>query len=163
MKYFIFFCCLWGILLGYAQSFRIGNSVDLKKRDFFFNTDIYWKKNKHQIGISPGFGITRAFGQQRFFPQAAFSYDYSLIERQYFQFAVNNTMCYSTAPLSRLTGQRLHVLENYYGFSLETGGRIRFRSKLLGGLYHELIQPSNYKIRKIGFGYQFSIGLVYDL
>jgi|GEM_PF-3712688 len=146
-----------------AQSLRIGNSLDFKKRDVFFNLDIYCKKDKHQLGITPGFGIIRAFEQQRFFPQTAFSYDYSLVERQYFQFAVNNTLCYSTVILSKLTGQRLHVLENYYGFSLEAGKRIRFRSKLLGGLYHELIRPAAYKIRKIDFGYQFSIGVVYDL
>lgn len=163
MKYLIFFICFSGTLIAGAQSFRIGNSLDFKKRDIFFNTDIYWKKDKHQLGIAPGFGIIRAFEQQRFFPQAAFLYDYSLVERQYFRFAVNNTMCYSTAPLSRLTGQRLYVLENYYGFSLEAGKRIRFRSKLLGGLYHELVQPAAYKIRKIDFGYQFSIGVVYDL
>lgn len=134
----------------------------MKRRDFYLNMDAAFQMENHQVGLVYGFGVQRAFLQARHFPQVSTSYGYRIAHKNQFQLFATNVFSYSTVKLGKKTHQRLHVFEEYIGFSYELGNKIRFKNAILGGLYAEKITPKmNYFVRKLSIGYQFTIGVLY--
>ena len=162
MKYLLFLIYFFCFTPIFSQTFKVGVSTEFKPRDLFLNVNGSFQKENHQVGLAYGFGIQRAFVQNHYFPQISANYDYRILNKEIFQLFATNTFSYSTVRLGRTTRQRLHVFEEYVGFSYEVGNKIRFRNTILGGLYGEHISPkSAYFVRKLSLGYQFTIGIVY--
>lgn len=163
MKHFLFFGFIFIYTSSFSQTFKADISTDFKRRDFFLNVHGSFSIKNHQIGLGTGFGLQKVIIQNSYLPQIFVDYNYCFFSTENVHLFASNYLTYSTMLLSRTSKQRLHTIENLVGFSYEIGRKLRFKNAILGGLYSEIFAPkaTNYPVRKIGIGYQFTIGLVY--
>jgi hypothetical protein len=159
-----FFFLVFSFSISYAQSFKIGANIDVRKRDLYLNAQGLYQQNRHQLGMSTGFGLFRAFVQHQAFGQLAVSYEYSLLKKKQFELFTNITVNYNTMQLGKSTKQRLHVLEELAGLSYEIGKKWRFKNTILLGMYSEFLTPSP-KNSWLGdnFDFQCTFGFVYEI
>lgn len=104
----------------------------------------------------------RAFEQQHLLIQLSPSYEYSFWNNDFIHLYVQTAFSYQTMLLGKTTHQRLHITEELIGFSYEIGQKWKFKNSVLGGLYSEFTRPKAL-ISGHHFGFQFTLGLLYEL
>jgi len=168
MSYFLLFSFLifpQDTLQKEKMTHRIETNISITRFDIFHSFEYSAKVNHFQASVGLGYGVTRTFFQQRFFPKINVLGVYNLINNPKFSFGPSVYYSFSWLKINQTSKHFNNWNELFGGLHWEYGNKWRIGQTISAGYFSESYfnQFLNKRAKASNWGYFVNFSLIHEL